>query len=164
MLSILFYTQMGYYGQFVIQQWLLKEAAREAWILALPDNSFFRVSLADIDAAGKWEEAGKECWYKEHLYDVIRQRKLGGVTWLFCLDDEREARLIRQSGELTHANHDHQDKKAGHSLTSGAGDVFLAALSAPISKMPILGLNHCLNREKPLPVRYTEIAIPPPKV
>jgi hypothetical protein len=102
-LAILFYTQLGYYGQFVIQQWVLKEEAREAWIAALPDRCFFRVRLADVNAAGHWEEEGKECWYNNHLYDVIREKDDGGVLWLYCMDDEREAKLIRRSGEMTHS-------------------------------------------------------------
>ncbi len=78
-LAILFYTQLGYYGQFVIQQWMLKEAARETWIAALPDRCFFRVRLVEVNTAGHWEEEGKECWYNNHLYDVIRQKEEYGV-------------------------------------------------------------------------------------
>jgi len=49
---ILFYTQLGYYGQFLFQQWQMKEAAREAWIAALPDAALFRVRLSDVNAQG----------------------------------------------------------------------------------------------------------------
>ncbi|HXO74450.1 MAG TPA: hypothetical protein VN824_04450, partial [Puia sp.] len=103
---LLLYTQLGYYGQFLILQWQMKEAAREASLVALPDTAFFRVSLADVNARGKWEEAGRECWINDHLYDVIRQKTIDGRTWLFCLDDDNEERLIRGSGEFAHAGHD----------------------------------------------------------
>lgn len=82
----------------------LREEAREAWLSRLPDGQFRRISLADVNATGKWQDGGRECWYKGHLYDVIKQKDIGGKTYLFCLDDEREARLIDQSAEITRAN------------------------------------------------------------
>src|ERR1700760_3407213 len=101
----------------------MKEAAQEEWIASQPDKAFFKVNLAEIDAHGKWEEAGKECWYKDHLYDVIRRRVSGDTTWLFCMDDENEERLIRQAGETTKAGLDHPDKRSGHSLAFAFGDI-----------------------------------------
>jgi hypothetical protein len=163
MFSLLFYTQMGYYGQFMVLQWQMKEAAREAWIAALPDTALFRVSLAEVNASGKWEEAGKECWYNDHLYDVIRQRTIDGKSWLFCLDDEREASLIRQSGAMTGASHDHPDKKTGHSLTVRIGDVLPGPGSLRIGHLPLLRLYVFGYEEHPLPTSFSEIVIPPPK-
>jgi hypothetical protein len=164
MFSLLFYTQMGYYGQFMFLQWQLKEAAREAWIAALPDSALFRVSLADVNASGKWEEAGKECWYNDHLYDVIRQKMIGGQSWLFCLDDQREARLIRQSGAMTGASHDRPDKKANHSLSIRIGDVLWEPGIPAIGRLPLLLEHDFCYGEAPLPQQYTDIVIPPPKV
>jgi hypothetical protein len=162
-LTILLYTQLGYYGQFVIQQWVLKEEAREAWIGALPDRCFFRVRLVDINTAGHWEEEGKECWYNNHLYDVIRRKTEGGSVWLYCMDDQREARLIRQSGEMTHANHDQPDKKAGHSLSLQLGDWLAATISIRVSR-PAVPVRYSGFRPRSLSVGYTEIVVPPPKV
>ena len=162
-LLILFYTQLGYYGQFVIQQWMLKEEAREAWIATLPDRCFVRVRLADVKAAGHWEEEGKECWYNNHLYDVIRQKTDGGTVWLYCMDDVREARLIRQSGEMTHANQDDPDKKAGHSLSRQTGDWLVQTISLRIGWPPVI-VRHYGFRARSLSVGYTEIVVPPPKV
>jgi hypothetical protein len=163
-LAMLFYTQLGYFGQFVIQQWVLKEEAREAWIAALPDRCFFRVRLADVNATGHWEEEGKECWYNNHLYDVIRQKTGGEVVWLYCMDDEREAKLIRQSGEITHANHDHADKKANPSLSLRVGDWLAETISIWLAR-PLLPIEHhhgfC---SLSLSVGYTEIVVPPPKM
>jgi hypothetical protein len=161
-LTILLYTQLGYYGQFVIQQWMLKEEAREAWICALPDRCFFRVRLVDINTAGHWEEEGKECWYNNHLYDVIRRKTEDGSVWLYCMDDEREAKLIRQSGEMTHANHDQPDKKAGHSLSLQIGDWLAETISLKVGR-PAVIVRYYGFRPRSLSVGYTEIVVPPPK-
>ena len=163
-LLILYYSQLGYYGQFVIQQCVLKEEAREAWIAALPDRCFFRVRLADVNAAGHWEEEGKECWYNNHLYDVIRQKTQGSVVWLYCMDDEREATLIRQSGEMTHANNDHPDKKANHSLSLRIGEWVAETISVRVGRSlgPIKLYFGC--QPQSLSVGFTQIVIPPPKL
>jgi hypothetical protein len=163
-LAILFYTQLGYYGQFVIQQLVLKEEAREAWIAALPDRCFIRIRLADVNAAGHWEEEGKECWYNNRLYDVIRRKDDGGVVWLYCMDDEREARLITQSGEMTHANYDHPDKGANHSLSLRIGDWVVGPVSLWVGR-PLVIVAHQFGYCPPsLSVGYTEIVAPPPKI
>ena len=163
LLLLIGYTQWGYDIQFIVLQWQMKEAAREAWIAGLPDRSFLRVSLAEIEAHGKWEETGKECWYQGHLYDVIRQRKEGSCTWLFCMDDDKEERLIRQSDQVTRANLDHPDKRSAHSLAFSIGDwvcedpVWEIAAIFPAERQFVCG------SVKQLPVCYTEILIPPPK-
>lgn len=162
-LVILFYTQLGYFGQFIIQQCVLKEEAREAWIAALPDRCFFRVQLTAVDAAGHWTEAGRECWYKDHLYDVIRRKTEGVVVWLYCMDDEREANLIRRSGEVTQANHDGPDKKASHSLSLRIGD-WVAERTSLAMETPLSVIQHRYGfRPRSLSVGHTEIVIPPPK-
>ena len=163
-LTIMLYTQLGYYCQFVIQQRVLKEEAREAWIAALPDRCFFRVRLADINAAGHWEEEGKECWYNNHLYDVIRQKYNNGAVWLYCLDDVREARLIRQSGEMTRANCDRPDKKANHSLSLQIGDWLAGTISLQMNR-PLIPIDyHYGYRLQSLSLGFAEIVVPPPKL
>ena len=144
-------------------QWQLKAAAREAWIAALPDRSFFSVRLSDVNETGKWEEAGKECWYKDHLYDVIRQKTVGGVVWLFCMDDEREEHLICQSGEFTRASQDYPEKKTNHSLTIRLDDWLAHPVAFVFERPPLFRLIHCCYDRVSLPMRYTEILVPPPK-
>jgi len=154
---------MGYYGQFLILQWQMKEAAREAWIAALPDEAFFRVSLADVNARGKWEEVGRECWFNDHLYDVIRQKTVDSKTWLFCLDDDNEERLIRGSGEFAHAGHDQSEKKTSHAFSVRLGDALCDMTSLRIGHPAATYSIWYSSSPNPLPIRYTEITVPPPK-
>src|SRR5882757_5128062 len=110
-LIILFHTQMGYYGQFLIQRWQLRREARAAWIASLPDSGFEAISLEEVNTSGKWEEEGEEFSFRDQMYDVIRQRKIEGKTWLYCLDDERESQLVQQSNNITALNQDMPGKK-----------------------------------------------------
>jgi len=163
-LVILFYTQLGYFGQFVIQQWIVKEEAREAWIAALPDRCFFRVQLAAVDAAGHWTEAGRECWFNNHLYDVIRRVTVDGAVWLYCMDDEREANLINKSGELTHDNQSNPDKKANHALFPRMGD-WLAEMNSPRVDRPLKMVDrHYSDWPRSLSAGCAETFGPPPKI
>jgi hypothetical protein len=163
-LVILFYTQLGYFGQFVIQQRILKEEARESWIAALPDRCFFRVQQAAVDTAGHWTEAGRECWYNNHLYDVIRRKIEDGIVWLYCMDDEREANLIRKSGEVTHDNQDNPEKKTNHPLSPRIGDWLAEMLSFHVDRPLSLVDRHYGDRSPRLAAGCPETFAPPPKI
>lgn len=159
----LLYTTLGYYGQFIVLQWQAREAAREAWISALPDAAFVRIDEAAVDAGGRWEERGKEFSFKDHMYDVIRTRRADGKTWLICLDDENEARLDRQSEVVTRANQEHPDKKTGHTLCISVGDLFCERAEWMVSTPSCILRCYSLFAFHALPGRFREIAGPPPK-
>jgi hypothetical protein len=163
LLLLIGYAQWGYQLQFLIEQAQMKEAAREAWIASLPDHSFRRISLTAIQADGKLQDAGRECWYQGHLYDVIRQRREGSTTWLYCLDDKNEEQLIRHSDEVTKTNLDHPDTRAGHSLTLSFGDLICETPNWPVVPPPVNTSQFSTGSGHPLPVCYPDILIPPPR-
>lgn len=160
----LLYTQLGYFGQFIWQQWRVWEAAREARLAALPDAAFVRIDQAVIDAAGTWEERGKECRFNGHLYDVMRSKTARDTTWLFCLDDENEERLDRQSEQVIRTNQEHPDKKAGHMLCLTIGDIICEQLHCGLAVPGRILRQYFFAEDRLAPARYIEIAGPPPKV
>ncbi len=162
-LGVLAYSQLGYFGQVIVQQWMLQEEAREARIAALPDACFFRVRLAEVEAAGHWTEAGRECWYNHHLYDVIRRKTEDGVVWLYCMDDEREASLIQQSGEVTRDNQGNPGKKANHSLSPRIGDWLAETMAFRINRPFAPADRRYGDRPRSLCVGWKETFVPPPR-
>lgn len=156
-LLLLFYSQFGYYGQFILLQWRMKEAAREARIAALPDRVLERVDAAGV----RWAEAGKECWYAGHLYDVIRQRTFNGATWLYCLDDEGEQRLIDGSVGVTKSNQDLPARR--NSATVSIGDIICETLNWEIGLPSLIDLQYYPGEDDRVSTRSSDIVIPPPK-
>jgi hypothetical protein len=151
------YTQWGYPLQSIIQQMQIKEAAREAWIASLPDKSFERISLADIGAHGRLQDGGRECWYRGRLYDIIRKRKEGSTTWLFCLNDRNEEQLIHRSDAATKTNLDH------HSLTVSFADLVCETPHWRILPPRVNARVYFFCSDRSLPVCFDEILIPPPR-
>jgi hypothetical protein len=142
----------------------MKEAAREVRIAALPDDALQRISLAGINADGRWEEVGKECWYKGHLYDVIRRRTLHDITWFYCLDDDGEERLIQGSVDVTKANQDLPGERSRHSLNLSIGDMLCEAVGWELGSLPGAKRHYPPAGVCRLAFCYSAIVIPPPKI
>lgn len=163
-LLILFHTQIGYYGQFLIRRWQLRREARAAWIASLPDSRFEAISLEEVNTSGKWEEAGEEFSLRDQMYDVIRQRKIKGKIWLYCLDDERESQLVQQSNNITALNQDMPGKKdlrlsflkMSDILVPRSQDLLALTLLPCLRSLPTLAAPL-------LPFHVSEIPVPPPR-
>lgn len=158
LLLLIGYSQWGYQLRFIIQQYQIKEAAREAWIASLPDKAFLRVRLAEMELYGKFQDGGRECWYRGHLYDIIRQRREGDTLWFFCLDDKNEERLIQRSDAATKTSLDH------HSLTLCAGDLVCETPHWRILPPRGCARQYLSGSDESLPDCYDDILIPPPRV
>lgn len=141
----------------------MKEAAREARVARLPDAVMVRMSLAELKLSGQWEEEGKECWYKGHLYDVIRQRTVGGTTWLYCLDDEGEERLIHGSIDVTRTNQDQPGKQTGHTIAISICDLICETSRWNIRPLPVVCRQYSPWNVYRLASRFARVVIPPPK-
>ena len=156
LLSALFYTEIGYYLQFLVEQLELREAAHEAWLSRLPDNRLYSIALDDLNAAGKWQDEGRECWFKGHLYDVVREKAVGARTYAFCMDDEKEAALIEGTGAMV--PHDIP------SFPRKTGDFIISSYTNTVKQVFRTGRPAQSRSRKRLPEFYRKISPPPPWV
>ena len=164
LLMILFHTQIGYYGQFLIQRWQLRREARAAWLASLPDSKFEAFSLEEVNTSGKWEEKGEEFSLRDQMYDVIRQRTINGKTWLYCLDDERESHLIQQSNNITALNQDMPGKKDLRLSFSKMSDTLLPRSPGLLALAGLPNSQHLHTFAAPIPpFHVSEIPVPPPR-
>lgn len=167
LLSILFHTQIGYYGQFLILRWQLRREARAAWLASLPDARLEAFSLEAVNTSGKWEEEGKEFSWHDQMYDVIRQKTIEGKTWLYCLDDERETNLIQQSNDITSISQDkwqHTPAQKDGRLSFFKMDITLLPGTEDIRMRGARLIQQFYALATPVPPYHVqEIPVPPPE-
>lgn len=92
----LLFLQLGYLGSFQIRRWMAREAMEGLLLAGSPEDELnhFRFSADEYDALA-WEERGREFRLQGRLYDVVRVVKGNeGFIELWCIDDERETRLM----------------------------------------------------------------------
>ncbi len=107
LLLVVFLNHAGYYLFSLIQQMELKREAREEIIHSLPLSELdCIVSNPDI----RWEEKGKEFYYKGHMYDVAAIREEAGRTVIYCLKDSKETDWLKRMAQI-HTESRHKDKK-----------------------------------------------------
>ena len=55
-------------------------------------------------AAIEWEKEGKEFWFNEHLYDVVRTETKKGLIHYYCFSDDEESIVAAHIGALSSAD------------------------------------------------------------
>lgn len=104
---VVFLNHAGYYLLSFLQQMELKREAREEVIRSLPLSQLdCIVSNPDI----RWEEEGREFYYKGHMYDVASIREENGRTVIYCLKDGKETDWLKRMAEI-HSEGRRKDKK-----------------------------------------------------
>lgn len=93
--------QLAYLGAFPVRRWLAREAAK-VLIAAHPSTEDLTHLYFDLPGfqSLEWEDRGREFRFDGRLYDVVRATTTGTGVEVWCIDDERETRLI---DELVHA-------------------------------------------------------------
>ena len=86
-LSLLFFSQIGYRFVYIIQQHMLKEAAEEQILSTVNQNQLEQINEAENNNAIVWEEEGKEFSLNGQMYDVAKKEIVNGKAVLYCLND-----------------------------------------------------------------------------
>lgn len=77
---------------------IIKKSSR---IISIPENSS---ELA-------WTSANKEFRYRGTMYDVIHIEKKNGWINIYCIDDERETRLLAHADEIAESQSQHHPSR-----------------------------------------------------
>jgi len=86
------------YGVYSILRYQAREAMEQKMLQTLPES---KLALIVMQPANHHEFsfswfADDEFSYKGHMYDVVRKKVNGGITYFYCMDDTREADLDKQ--------------------------------------------------------------------
>jgi hypothetical protein len=103
---------MGFYLNFTIEQYRVKEEIKEKIISSLPENELIQVkiSLADHKKL-TWMEDGKEFRYDGNMYDVVKIKRSSGITCYYCFNDEKESKLFANLDKMVKAQTDNSPSR-----------------------------------------------------
>lgn len=158
---VFFYSFIGFYLNFAIEQCVIKEQVKEKIISNLPENelTIIKISLRD---QGKitWMEEGKEFSLEGILYDVVKIKKEKDSIYYYCFCDVKESKLIANLDKLVKDQTDHS--KSRTSLNKQQINVFFheILLSRELTESPV----HYFNFTSGYNFVYSDVLSPPPRI
>ena len=96
LLSLIAFSQLGYYCVSLIRQHIAKEDMEREILAGIPESSLKIFELETNQDKITWEEKGKEFSFQGNLYDVVKTITNDGKTLLYCISDNREDELLKE--------------------------------------------------------------------
>jgi len=116
LLLILFTSQVGYYFIYTIHQHIIKEEVEKELLAHIPESSLEVIINEQVADKIVWEEENKEFSLDGILYDISRVEKKEGKTFLYCINDKKEKRLLDDLAKAV--NKDHNNKQGTNNIKS----------------------------------------------
>ena len=114
LLALVFTSQVGYYGIFAVKQSIVRYEQKKRMLSQLRDDELEMIpQQKDI----KFLDDGKEISLHGELYDIVRAKKINGITIFFALNDKKESHLLKKMSDAGR-NHSQKntEKKGGLKL------------------------------------------------
>ena len=158
---VFFYSFIGFYLNFAIEQYVIKEQVKEKIIRNLPDNELTIIRISShVNGKITWIEDGKEFRLEGNLYDVVKIKEEKGSISYYCFCDVKESKLLANLDNLVKDQSDHSKSKTN--LNKQHINVFFQQI------LPSFGLTestiHYCNYTSIYKLIYTETQSPPPWV
>jgi hypothetical protein len=161
MVALLFYSFMGFYLNFEIAQFRIKEEIKEKIIRNLPESE---LTLVRISTGSKekinWIEEGREFRYHGSMFDVVKIKKGKNTTYYYCYNDVKESTLLANLDKLVKEQTDNSRSRTTqkkHEITYFVHQILFAQC---IPETPVLYLS--------IAPRYTsihcDVLSPPPRI
>ena len=101
LVSVFFYSIIGFYVNFEIEQFRIKEEVKEKIIRNLPENKLTILKISSCDNKKiTWMEDGKEFRYQGTMFDIVRIVREPGLTCYYCYNDDQESNLLTNLDKL----------------------------------------------------------------
>lgn len=84
----------------------------------VPDESLAVFEKKLIDPHVTWNKKGKEFILNGEMYDVVREKDINGKTFIYCIKDSEEKKLLNEFADTFH------DDNAGNANNKKQGYVF----------------------------------------
>lgn len=167
LLLIVVLSQFGYYCFYAYQIYCAKQLAKEQLFNQIPDEALTGIRLNDNKQI-YWEEEGKELSFKGQMYDVVREKVRNGNTYLLCVSDEREDKLLTELSDLIKVNTDANSNNTGKhhlDLKFQLNDIIFSKHSNFSQEKSIVYITtpQFYDYTSPLNLTYKKVHCPPPK-
>ena len=157
-LLFLFISQIGHILLYCVQLRHFKDLAQKE-IMAGMQLGF--CEIIEDDAAIHWENAGQEFSKNGEWYDVVAIKKSRGKTFLYCLNDRNEARLVKAFASLIASSS--ANGKSDHTVVKfHVTDQYIILTETVLACIP--QVKHYHESHSPcLCCTYAESLVPPPR-
>jgi actin-related protein len=92
---------MGFYLNFEIEQFRIKEEIKDKIINNLPEKDLTLVKISSRDKEKiTWTEDSKEFRYNGNMFDVVNIKIKSDTTCYYCFNDEKESQLFTNLDKL----------------------------------------------------------------
>ena len=160
LISVLAYSQSGYYFVMHYFQSEQKEIIKEKIITQLNDEALQVITLTD-DKEIYWEEKGEEFLFKGEMYDVVKTKTVNGKVMLYCINDKKEKELVDNYNLVTKQNSS-SDKKGKNSVDNSF-NLFIYKAETNDGLVAIRDSNKYYSIEPHLTEGVDDNTSPPPK-
>jgi hypothetical protein len=95
LILVLLYSVLGFYLNFKIEQFWIKEEIEQRIINHLPEKDLTLIKISSANSEKiHWTEEGKEFKFDDEMYDVVKTRSANDTTYYYCFNDEKENKLM----------------------------------------------------------------------
>ncbi|MGB8192069.1 MAG: hypothetical protein WCF67_09125 [Chitinophagaceae bacterium] len=115
LLFVMFINQVGYYFLCNYQQYQVRQQMKRELLANLPEAQLDIVIVEDSEKPILWEEEGREFYLGDEMYDVVRQEKKNGKTYIYCINDKKEKQLLDHLVKVIKAGRDTR-KRSGKNV------------------------------------------------
>ena len=77
----------------------------------IPDSSLEVIVAEELGDKILWQEENKEFSIDGVLYDVVRIKRSEGKTFLYCINDKQEKKLLDDLAKAVNENHGNKQEK-----------------------------------------------------
>lgn len=159
---MLFFSQAGYHIIFSFRQYGIKEEVKQQLLASLPETVLDIIDAEINKDAIDWKEEGREFYLHGQMYDVAFTKIVNGRTLIYCLNDKREEKLLKDLNKQLYGNTNKPG--SGHpgqqQIKFQSPDFILLAESAALT--PQQPKQKYFYRIEKLTSVITELITPPP--
>jgi len=158
---VFFYSIMGFYLNFEIAQYRIKEEIKEKIINNLPEKELTLVKISSSDNNKiTWMEDGKEFRYDGNMFDVVRIRTKSDTTYYYCFSDEKESKLFVNLDKLVKEQTDNSQSRTNQKKQDITYFFHETFFTHCLTETPNLYFNYT-SRYKSID---TKVLSPPPRI